>query len=251
LKIINSIRWFATWLSFEILKRSLGYRLKIDSELWLQSVKSNEPKLFNRVDFILEQCLKKRVLHIGFTDYPFTAQKIKDGTLLHLQLQNVCDSLVGMDLEENSIQHYVSITKDEKAYQGDITEEYPEPVIDFKPDLILLTEVLEHLPDPYKAIDILHKTFPAGTKVLVTVPNYTSLDNLAASFNKIESIHPHHHWYFSPYTLCQLLDDKKFELNQLHFGMYYQPKSSINPVLKNYPFNGDCILGIFTIIKDK
>jgi len=251
LKVINSIKWLATWLSFWILKRSLGYRLKVDSAFWLQPVASNEPQIFNRVDFILAKCLNKNVLHIGFTDYPFTEQKIKDHSLLHLQLKQVAGGLAGMDVEETAINQYIALTGDKKVFSGDIMAAYPEAAIEFKPEIILLTEVLEHLPDPYSAIEMLHKSFPEGTSVLVTVPNYTALDNLAASLNNTESIHPHHHWYFSPYTLRQLLDDKRFKLNQLHFGMYYQPKSIINPVLKNYPFNGDCIMALFTITKNK
>ncbi len=250
MKIINAIKWLATWLSFSILKRSLGYRLKTDSEYWLQRVTSNEPQIFNRVDFILDHCLKKRILHIGFTDYPFTRQRIKDGSLLHLQLQQVTQSLAGLDVEETAIEEYRAMTKDEMVFKGDIMVEYPTTVVALKPELILLTEVLEHLPDPYSAIDLLYKSFPAGTTVLVTVPNYTSLDNLAASFNKTESIHPHHHWYFSPYTLRKLLDDARFTLHEMHFGMYFQPKSNINMVLKKYPFNGDCIMALFSIKKN-
>lgn len=251
MKIINTIKWFATWLSMAVLKRTLHYRLKGEGAYWLQSVASSEPKIFNRVDFILDHCRDKNVLHIGFTDYPYTEQKIKDGSLLHLQLQQVTGSLVGMDVEETAIQQYISMTKDTRVFNGDITVEYPAPVIEIKPELILLSEVLEHLAEPYRAIEVLYKSFPAGTAVLVTVPNYTALDSLAASLNKTESIHPHHHWYFSPYTLRRLLDDKRFKLEQLHFGMYYQPKSSINVVLKNYPFNGDCIIALFTIIKNQ
>ncbi len=249
MKIINSIKWVATWLSLAVLKRSLQYRIKEGAEYWLQPVSSNEPLIFNRVDYILQHCRDRKVLHIGFTDHPYTHQRIKDKSLLHLQLQQVTGSLVGMDVEEGAIQQYISLTKDSFVYPGDITKEYPLPVIEFEPDVILLSEVLEHLSDPYRAIDELHKSFPAGTNVLVTVPNYTCLDSLAASLNQTESIHPHHHWYFSPYTLRQLLDEKRFTLSQLHFGMYYQPKTPINGVLKKYPFIGDCIIASFTIIK--
>lgn len=206
--------------------------------------------MFNRVDFILDHCRGKKVLHTGFTDHPYTEQRIKDGSLLHLQLQQVTVELMGMDVEETALQQYIECTKDDRVFTGDITIGYPTPVIAFKPGLILLTEVLEHLEEPYRAIEILHKSFPAGTTVLVTVPNYTALDSLAASFNNTESIHPHHYWYFSPYTLRRLLDDKRFELNELHFGMYYQPKKGINPALKHFPFNGDCIIALFTIIKN-
>jgi hypothetical protein len=249
LKIIGSIKWLVTWISMSVLKHTLGARLKGEGASWLQVVSSNKPDLFNRVDFILDQCRKKKILHVGFTDYPYTEQKIKAGALLHLQLKKTAVSLVGLDVDENAIRQYITITNDEKVYSGDIMLGYPDEVKAFQPELILISEVLEHLKDPYQAMDVLFQSFPAGTQVLITVPNYTALDNLSASFNQTESIHPHHHWYFSPFTLRQLLEDKRFELNELHFGMYYEAGTKINFVLKRFPYNGDCIMGLFTIKK--
>jgi len=249
--MIGSLKWLATWLSMSALKHILGSRLKGEGASWLQVVSSNKPGLFNRVDFILDQCNKKRVLHVGFSDYPYTKQKIRDGALLHIQLKKITADLIGMDLDENAIRQYISITKDEKVFKGDITHAYPGEAKIFQPELILISEVLEHLKDPYKAMDVLYQSFPAGTQVLITVPNYTALHAVSASLNQTESIHPYHHWYFSPFTLLQLLDDKRFELNQLHFGMYYQTGTKINFVMRNFPYNGDCIMGLFTIIKQQ
>lgn len=251
MKIIKKLKWVLTWMAMAMLKRSLRYLISGENTFWLQNVRANDISIFNRIDFILDQCIDKRILHIGFSDHPFTLEKISNGSLLHLQIQKITNSVMGLDIDKNTIRQYREITKDENVVYGDITLQYPLEATDFKPEIILLSEVLEHLEEPYKAIEVLYKSFPGGTKVLVTVPNYTSLDCLAASFNKTESIHPLHHWYFSPYTLRRLFDDKRFELEQLHFGMYYQPKSSINMVLKNYPFNGDCIIALVTIIKNK
>jgi len=247
----GSIKWLATWVSMSVLKHSLGSRLKGEGASWLQVISSNKPGLFNRIDFILDICQKKRVLHVGFSDYPYTEQKIKDGALLHIQLKKVTANLIGLDVDENVIRQYISITNDERVFKGDITHAYPGEAKAFQPELILISEVLEHLKDPHKAMDVLYQNFPSGTQVLITVPNYTALDTISASLNQTESIHPHHHWYFSPFTLRQLLDDKRFQLNQLHFGMYYQSGTKINFVMNHFPYNGDCIMGLFTIIKKK
>jgi hypothetical protein len=234
-----------------LLKRSTLHRLSGEGANWLQTLPTSQPKIVNRVDFILEHCSNKKVLHIGFTDHPYTLERLRSGTLLHSRLKALTTQLAGVDIEAEAIKQYSVITKDENVFRADITIQYPPEVIDYKPQLVLLSEVLEHLTDPYKAIEILHQSFAAGTTVLVTVPNYTAMDSLAASLNKTESIHPQHHWYFSPYTLCRLLDEKKFKLTQLNFGMYYQPNARINPVLKAFPFNGDCIIALFTIIKNE
>ena len=232
-----------------LLKQSLKYRISGENTYWLQPVRGNKPAIFNRVDFILNQCMEKRILHIGFTDYPFTVEKINNQTLVHTQLKKITKDLLGLDNDKKTIEQYTVLTGDSNVVYGDITIEYPTQAIAFKPDMILLSEVLEHLSEPYKAIDILYNSFDDGTKILVTVPNYAALDSIVSSISKTEAIHPHHHWYFSPYTLCKLFDDKRFKLLDLNFGMYYLQNTCINRVLKQYPFNGDCIMATFCINK--
>ena len=232
-----------------MLKRSLRYRIKGENKYWLQKIPVENVSLFNRVDFILKQCLEKKVLHIGFSDFPYTAEKIENNSLLHLQLKNTTSTLWGLDNNKDALQLYRQLTKDENVVFGDITSHYPVEVTHFNADIVLLSEVLEHLPDPYKAVDILYNSLANGTRILVTVPNYAAVDNIAASIHKSETIHPHHYWYFSPFTLCKLFDDKRFYLEKLHFGMYYQAGKKINAVMHNYPYNGDCIMAIFLMNK--
>jgi 2-polyprenyl-3-methyl-5-hydroxy-6-metoxy-1,4-benzoquinol methylase len=240
-----------TWVTLAILKKALGKRLHRNAAAFLQPVKTKPVSIFNRIDFILEQCSNERVLHVGFTDYPFTKERIADRSLLHLQLQPISKAVFGIDIEEKAIEEYKTLSGDANVVYGDIASSYPAAAIQFAPQIILLTEVLEHLKNPHEAIEILYNSFKHGTKVLVTVPNYTALDSVSASLNKTESIHPHHYWYFSPYTLTKLFDDKKFTTEELHFGMYYQLGKKINAVMHNFLYNGDCIMAIFSINKGK
>ncbi|MBA2563484.1 MAG: methyltransferase domain-containing protein [Chitinophagaceae bacterium] len=250
MKALKKINWLATWLSFALLKKFLAGRINYqENKIWLQPVKKNTVYIFNRVDFILAYCGGKNVLHVGFSDHPFTLKKIHDKTLLHLSLKQSAVKVLGVDNNEGSIRQYVDATNDKNVLWGDVTNKYPENIASSGFDIILFSEVLEHLKCPVQALDVLHDTFTNGTQVLVTVPNYMAIDNMAASFNKTETIHPDHYWYFSPYTLCRLFDDRRFELLQLHFGMYYQRHTKINAVLKRFPFNGDCIIAIFSIKK--
>jgi hypothetical protein len=204
-----------------MLKRSLKYRVSGENAGWLQNIPVKDVSIFNRVDFILDQCRDKNVLHIGFTDYPFTMQRINEGILLHQMVKHVAKLLLGLDNNSNALNQYYKATGDENVVIGDIMDHYPPQALDFNPELILLSEVLEHLANPVHAINVLYDSFNSGTRILVTVPNYTALDSLASSLHKTEGIHPDHHWYFSPYTLRKLFDDKKFKLEQMHFGMYY------------------------------
>ena len=250
MKLKNKIYWIITWMAMALLKRSLKYRISGENAGWLQNLPAKNISIFNRVDFILDQCRNKKVLHIGFSDYPFTAQKISDGALLHVQLQKVTKCLLGLDNNQHALQQYCEMTGDTSVLLCDILVQYSLEARTFNPEFILFSEVAEHLANPARAVEVLYTSFAHGTKVLVTVPNYTALDSLASSLNKTEGIHPDHYWYFSPYTLCKLFDDKRFYLEQLHFGMYYLQHTKINKVLRQYPFNGDCIMAIFSITKN-
>lgn len=247
--LAGKLNWGKTWAAMKILSRSLHYRLKGHGAAWLQQVGLPGTTVLNRSSFILDQVVGKKVLHVGFTDHPFTRERVNDRTLLHLQLKQKAAQLTGLDNDEASVQLYKELTGDENVCTGDIGTAYPQMATAAQPDFILLTEVLEHLRDPHTAVSVLHQSFPAGTQVLVTVPNYLALDNIAAGLHHAESVHPDHYWHFSPYTLRRLFDDRQFKLETFHFGMYYQPGVAVNAMLRRYPFYGDCIMAVFTILK--
>jgi hypothetical protein len=55
--------------------------------------------LKSKTDFVTGICSNKKVLHVGFTDHPFTEQRITDASLLNLQLKKITAGLCGIDLE--------------------------------------------------------------------------------------------------------------------------------------------------------
>ena len=189
----------ANGVALAILKRSTRDRLAGEGAAWLQPARSPNPAIVNRVDFILDFCTNKKVLHIGFTDHPFTGERIASGALLHMRLKSITADLVGIDIEPGSISRYIALTNDEKAYQADITEQYPYNAIAFQPEVILLSEVLEHLANPYKAIEVLYQALmrPTGWHC----PKLHFNGRIAASVNR-RAIHPEPSG-FCTLTLCR------------------------------------------------
>ena len=66
----------------------------------------NSPHLFKvpkinivkgRIEFVLEKCKEKKVLHLGCVDEGMTKERIKDGILMHLQLIRVAKQVWGVD----------------------------------------------------------------------------------------------------------------------------------------------------------
>lgn len=245
--MIGKLRWLIVGLCFAIIKKALSYRLKGDGLKWLQQQPYLINVIVNREDFIIKFCKDKTVLHVGFTDYPYTKEKLEQNNLLHTNIKHVAKFVLGIDNNQNSINDYIKLSGDMQVKYADILTEYPTDILQNNYQVLVFAEVLEHLQNPVKAVTLIAKTFKTNTKILVTVPNYTSLDSISASLNKTESIHPHHYWYFSPYTLNKLFAEQGFICEQMCFGMYYNKGVTINPIMQNNPFSGDCIIAVFTL----
>lgn len=236
---MKKLKWIFIWCGLHLLKRGLRYRISGEQQRWLQAFPSAQ--LVNRKQFILDYCRNKSVLHIGFADAPFTAERIEQQNLLHTQLKAVASSLFGLDTNAEAVDNYRSLTGDVNVTAAPPGEF--EQMNSFRYELILAGEVLEHIESPAAFISDCTNVLQAGQELLVTVPNYTSLDSIAATLNSTESVHEDHHWYFSPYTLFQKFDTAQWELQQFAFGVYGETQP--NFIQQQFPAAGDCILAVF------
>jgi hypothetical protein len=76
-------------------------------------------------------------------------------------------------------------------------------VADFRPDLIVAGELIEHTPDTLGWLSRLAAAAP-GTKFLATTPNTTSIINLLLALLRRENNHPDHLQVYSYKTLATL-----------------------------------------------
>lgn len=135
-----------------------------------------------RDDYLLNLAKGRKVLHIGCTDWPYTEEKIENGTLFHDKLVKVAKKVVGIDISEEGVKvmrkrGYSDVFVENVYNLGDrkdIVEKYGEF------DYIYLPEVLEHIPCPEKALTSIRKfieKYSPNAKLVITVPNamsYTS-----------------------------------------------------------------------------
>lgn len=56
-----------------------------------------------RDDYLLNLAKGRKVLHIGCTDWPYTEEKIENGTLFHDKLVKVAKKVVGIDISEEGV----------------------------------------------------------------------------------------------------------------------------------------------------
>lgn len=175
-----------------------------------QSLK-NEGEI--REEFIRNLCKGKRVLHFGFLDSPFSEEKLAKRTLLHQQIKEVADYLYGIDVDAESLEIYRKLTSDSNNAIFDIQKAgLSFDSLANRYDLLLFSEVLEHLLHPAEALANLKEIclLNKSAKVCVTVPNAFSVVGFFTAINGNELVHPDHYYYFSPSTLRKLMQDSGF-----------------------------------------
>lgn len=192
-------------------------------------------KVVDRLQIIKNLIKDKVVLHLGFTDSPFTEKKYYEESLFHLQLSSICKRIVGIDLDESSVE-FLKSKGVEDIYTCNLyeLEEHKELLKD-KFDYILFSEVIEHLPNTGLALEkikkFILKTDPQ-TKLIITTPNvHNFIFRFTDAFKNIERVHPDHYYYFSYRTLLKLLSDTGFTIIRFKYVLYRNK----NPFLLLFP----------------
>jgi len=164
------------------------------ANFWTQKIECESTKI-NKIDLIISLAGGK-VLHVGCTDYPLDRVGELHSTLLD---QNI--DVDGYDVDEVGIQKLKSMLPNKNFYSK--IEE-----IDAAYDLVIIPEVIEHVTSHdlfFKQIDSIK-----FDKFLLSVPNLmkNTLEYQYDASRKVfyEAIHPDHKFWFSPYTICNLIE---------------------------------------------
>ena len=161
--------------------------------------------IIGRQEFVVEYATGKRVLHLGCVDEGLTEQKYELGQLLHARLQKNTRELWGVDVDAKGL-HWMQEHGFPNLYLADIEDLSTVPELNGHSfDLILLSEVMEHLDNPGQFLQGARFLFGPDTELLITVPNATSLANLLMNWQLKELVHPDHNYWFSLHTLTTLL----------------------------------------------
>jgi len=163
---------------------------------------SNVKIVWDRMDYVAGQCSGKTVLHLGCADAGLTAGRLLAGHHLHAKLVATAKRVFGIDIDEKGID-FLRKHGFKDVFVGDVYHldrvELPE-----KPDIIVATELLEHLSNPGQFLDTLRSTYPS-TPVILSVPNAYSWVAWQSMWDGVEQVHEDHRCYFSHRTLETLL----------------------------------------------
>lgn len=178
------------------------------------SVSGASIPLVQRVEYLLARAKGQRVLHLGCTNAPYTAQSLADGSLLHLRLGEVAGELHGVDIDRAGIDVLASRGV-AHLHTGDVGDLAAELAAAGPFDIVIAGEIVEHLTDPGTFLRNVQKVMTPETRLLVSTVNAYCGFRLAqyalrGRGGHAEPVHPDHVAYYSQATLARLLTTAGF-----------------------------------------
>lgn len=165
----------------------------------------------SRFEFFANLCRGKKVIHIGCAD----TMVFNPITNLHIYL-----SLIGDDTVIDGLDIDVETTKKlEDACPGQYFTEYNK--VDKIYDLVLIPEVIEHVPNVNLFLTDIFSI--KSEEYFFTAPSMMMAQFFCEDTFSLESVHPDHKCWFSPYTLYNTI--KPF-INDFDIQMYYLENKS-------------------------
>lgn len=166
-----------------------------------------------RHPFIVDFCKGKNVLHVGCVDSGLLLPRFEKNELLHQKLDKVANCLYGIDIDKSGIE-FLEQKGFKNLYTFDICSAYNvNEITSVGFDVIVLSEVLEHLDNVGKMLQSLKGMMTESTDLLISVPNAFNFKNIWNMIFNRKYVHPDHNYYFSYYTINNIVMKNGFKIN--------------------------------------
>lgn len=142
---------------------------------------------------------KQRILEVGCGLGYLTYSLIKAGF-----------NTTGLDISINSVERA-------KAKYGNyfVCADLESYKVNVKYDIIILTEVIEHLPNVYEILNLLNELLAEDGKILITTPNKSSYPENIPWFTDLPPVHL---WWFSEKSMLKIADNIGFSVEFTDFS---------------------------------
>lgn len=211
----------------------------------------SRPALVQRVEFITSRCQGQSVLHLGCTNFPYTAPALEAGTLLHSRLLAVASRVVGFDADREGLAELErrGVTD---LFVADL-EQLDQVPLDDTFDVVVAGEIIEHLSNPGLFLTGVRRFMrPTSRLVLTTVNAYCALRfalyGVRGQGGLREPVHPDHVAYYSQATLRRLLERHGLSVEEQYFYDLGPEHRPYNPWY--YNATNDLLVGLSTQLAD-
>ncbi|MEO6590071.1 MAG: methyltransferase domain-containing protein [Pyrinomonadaceae bacterium] len=170
---------------------------------------SNKFELVQRVDFIKNACVGKKVLHLGCTNYPYTKESLENKMLLHFEIADVAGEVYGFDFDQKGID-VLEESGVKNLYRADL-EKLEDVQLNETFDVIIAGEMIEHLSNPGLFLKGIQRFMNHETNLIITTINAYSamrfmIYGLRGRGGALEPVHPDHVAYYSYKTLSLAIE---------------------------------------------
>lgn len=176
-----------------------------------------------RMDLLQKMAADKKVLHVGFADHiPVIETKIRNDLWLHKKLIDVSSKCFGIDIDEDAVDYVSSRLNISNVYKLDIVNDAVPEVLKCQWDVMILGEVLEHIDNPVAYLQSIREKYRDYVlRMVITVPNAFSFQNVMSSVRGVELINSDHRYWFTPYTLAKVCTKAGFTIDSFTMCQYY------------------------------
>jgi 2-polyprenyl-3-methyl-5-hydroxy-6-metoxy-1,4-benzoquinol methylase len=176
-------------------------------------------QIIQRLDYLVDACAGRTVLHLGCADMPYTQRRLADGTLLYSLIDRVAARQVGIDLSTEGIGILRQAGYADVAVADLQQLKAQNPFSETHFDIILAGEIIEHLSNPGLFLENLKPLLrDSPTRLILTTINaYCAYRFFYSLVMRDESVHPDHVSYYSKKTLTTLLTRHGYDVQQVCF----------------------------------
>lgn len=162
----------------------------------------------------------KVVVHLGCTDWPNQIEQIQKQNLLHIKILNVAKRAIGVDIDEDGINHLRDLYKNEIFFSGDIatSSEIQNKLINQNPDFFLVPDVLEHIENSRDFLVGLEKVLgQTNAFAIFTTPNAFALKTFLPVFFGLDFTHPDHCSIHNEFTITHAMNDANLRVKNIYY----------------------------------
>ncbi len=176
-------------------------------------------KYRTQIDILCDMARGKKVVHLGCVDHNVDTirHKIKRKKWLHSRLCQNAQRCHGVDIEAEGIRYIQEELGFNDTSCTDIfSDQFRNIAAGDSWDYLFIPEVLEHIDDPSGFLRNIAMHFSQFfEKIVITVPNGISQDNLKLAKKGYEVINSDHRFWFSPFTLAKTVNSAGIEVEKM------------------------------------